>query len=1049
MLISNAKKLLEHLSIANILKIMGYEVEKESHMLCPFHSESNPSFYIYGSRAKCFGCGWSGDSFDLIRSLNNDCTMEEALIWIEENADALLPRNTEFDRKRISKTNETKEKKERYWKEFIEASQEALIETTVGKRAVDWMFERGAYISGEIPNLFGVFVSSFFEKKNINFTRYKKKIREDSIVFPYYTLPNTLTAIKFRDIRESASNVSFLIVNNDNIGFFALNHQPPKDSKENSIIIMEGEVDVIVFLTQQLKEFSPYNFFPTTCCSGSGITKYISCLYKLGYTKPLLFLDNDSGGNKILKGILASSFVIGENLFVISPSDYKRGEDPASYTKRYIETGKPLNRMFENLFGKSSKLSASNYLAHMVLNDFLENRDISKINDDDKYELWRSLAEIINEYKLSGLSSYEYLKVIHKEITKWPEFKTLPYEDLTHSIFKMVTEGQVIKFLGGTFVSRPDGYYLKCKKSDEDIQITDFILIPYIRIEKDFIFEVKDSSGNLEEKKYVTLSATDMSSKAAFRTALNAQVPGLQVTWIDVMPNFLAVLSKQCVPTSYLQCYGWQLKDKKNPVDFYGNGWRIKDGKWEPWTPLIKDRALMDIKAFEESFRDYTHDKDVLRNAFKEYVNLFPKLTDDENISCLLVGFSISGLIKPLLNFKRGMLVIEGAPETGKTELATACNVLFTPFSFESGHLQISATSTITAFTILLSKSCGLPVILDDLKHTNIIRITGLTLEAMIQNYYDGQFRYRSNAELSIPTGFNPVGNLFCTAEMIPSGDAGVESRLLTITIGHGYNDVLVNFRTLEKLEERGADIPKLLPSFVQYLSKLDWQKTEKRRAYQIMNEIMERSRTSTFYTTSFLGLLYLKEYAKNILGFSQYDLNPLQKHIKNFKEYCQKVNKLKRNNDWKDKYDKKQERKKRVVPSKIDREDSKLPVGGYYPNEIGYKFLEEVSSFIDNGEFSVKGINQSLGIQVGHLDIKNKVVWLDPHVLFSALGVKKSEQFPPKSAGSVIRHLKLDVDARINKRGEPGYSRQLPIPIKDFKLFSSAVLTRVKQLSL
>jgi hypothetical protein len=38
--------------------------------LCPFHTEKNPSFFVFrGSRFRCFGCGEGGDAVDFIQKL--------------------------------------------------------------------------------------------------------------------------------------------------------------------------------------------------------------------------------------------------------------------------------------------------------------------------------------------------------------------------------------------------------------------------------------------------------------------------------------------------------------------------------------------------------------------------------------------------------------------------------------------------------------------------------------------------------------------------------------------------------------------------------------------------------------------------------------------------------------------------------------------------------------------------------------------------------------------------------------------------------------------
>jgi len=39
--------------------------------LCPFHEEKTPSFFVFKSRFKCFGCGVSGDAIEFIMRVQN------------------------------------------------------------------------------------------------------------------------------------------------------------------------------------------------------------------------------------------------------------------------------------------------------------------------------------------------------------------------------------------------------------------------------------------------------------------------------------------------------------------------------------------------------------------------------------------------------------------------------------------------------------------------------------------------------------------------------------------------------------------------------------------------------------------------------------------------------------------------------------------------------------------------------------------------------------------------------------------------------------------
>lgn len=65
-------------------------LKKNSPILCPFHSETQPSFYYYAekNRFKCFGCGISGDVIDLHRfwmqKLGKSVSFYNAVIQLNE-----------------------------------------------------------------------------------------------------------------------------------------------------------------------------------------------------------------------------------------------------------------------------------------------------------------------------------------------------------------------------------------------------------------------------------------------------------------------------------------------------------------------------------------------------------------------------------------------------------------------------------------------------------------------------------------------------------------------------------------------------------------------------------------------------------------------------------------------------------------------------------------------------------------------------------------------------------------------------------------------------
>lgn len=56
-----------------------YQMKKKANkIICPFHSDKNPSLHVYEDGFKCFACGEYGDSVDLIAALYNFQLLEAA-----------------------------------------------------------------------------------------------------------------------------------------------------------------------------------------------------------------------------------------------------------------------------------------------------------------------------------------------------------------------------------------------------------------------------------------------------------------------------------------------------------------------------------------------------------------------------------------------------------------------------------------------------------------------------------------------------------------------------------------------------------------------------------------------------------------------------------------------------------------------------------------------------------------------------------------------------------------------------------------------------------
>lgn len=1050
MLIKDTQTLLEYLPLEKTLHVLGIDTTyKGSNILCPFHQETSASFHIYGPYGKCFGCNWSGDSFTAIKQLQEFSSTSEVLHWIDDNAASLLPATVQLDTKTLQKNAGVDEEATKFWAKFIKTGNDALEDTDTGRAITEWLSTRGCWVNTDRELCYGAFDLKYFqeklgEKELIKYFGKNFKFMQSAVMFYYYELPNLLASIKFRDFSRGSKASLFKRIRK-NIGFYAINLCPPQDD-DNTIIITEGEIDAEACLSWQIKMNPSGRFFPITCCSGAAISKNISLLYKYGYNKILLWLDNDSGGDSNLQKIMTEAFDKGDSVFIIYPSDYQEGEDPADYIRRHMEVGARLSDLFGKIFSPNSKMAASTYIAKRAVNMFNRN---GTLDDDERWNLWRHIAKTMEQYKLSGTPSFEYLKQVHKDITKWPELEGLRLDELTYSISNKVRSGKEIRFLNGSVTVKPDGYYIisKTKKGEEpdEIKLTNFTLDPiaqYTGQDDTINYKFRLHKVGLNHNPTIILTSAQLGNQSQFRNAMLSQVSGIQIEWTDrIMPNFLACLTEKCARAEDIKRLGWQDVVPGKPLEFCGVGWHVKDGEFRLWDDLLISDMLSDM--LDEGVLDqYSQDLPVLQDGAKEYINFVRHATSDLAISGLIAGYYISGLFKPLIDMRRGALALEGPPENAKTEGSQAFGGIFYPYKMDCRKLLMSATSTVTALELRFSYLSGIPLTYDDIKSVNTSRGNTHT-ESMIQNYYDGQVRQRATQKLTIHKAAPPLANLILNGEHIPTGDAGVESRLLTIEVGEKEGAIAINPEALDRLAEHGQNAPKILPRFVQFLCKQNWGKISDDIK---KHGILAHGRVSVYYNSALVGLKLFRQFLCEDLCLTLNEVAPLDETIDTFEAHIKKIASVRNGNisTLKGKFESKIKKKVDVDYTVFKTEN----IGNYAPNTPGYQLLQEVSSLIDTGQFVIEGINiERTGIHVGHLEHSLKVVWLEPHIVLNYLE-KNGSSFTKKSMGSLTRQLVLDKDAQKAKKSQHVFRRRWPIKIDDFCCFSEIIKERVEQLN-
>lgn len=68
----------ERVSLRELVKFYGLDVDRGGFACCPFHNERNPSFKVYEDHYHCFGCGEHGDHVDFVQKLYGITNIEAA-----------------------------------------------------------------------------------------------------------------------------------------------------------------------------------------------------------------------------------------------------------------------------------------------------------------------------------------------------------------------------------------------------------------------------------------------------------------------------------------------------------------------------------------------------------------------------------------------------------------------------------------------------------------------------------------------------------------------------------------------------------------------------------------------------------------------------------------------------------------------------------------------------------------------------------------------------------------------------------------------------------
>lgn len=418
---------------------------------CPFHNEKTPSFVVSSERQiwHCFGCSKGGDCFTFLMEYEH-LEFREAL--------RILAKKTgiELEESEHNKT-ETSVKERIYGLNRLSAEfyHYLLLNHNVGKKALDYLQKREiasstikTYLLGFAPRIGNVLSRYLMQKKG-----YKKEdlfeaglsilkrgevfdFFTDRIIFPLFDHRANIIGFSGR-ILDSLSNIKSKYINTKETlvyhkgnTFFGINIAINDMKKEDRVIIMEGEFDVISAYQQGIKN--------AAAVKGTALTENQLNLISRFAKRISLCFDADSAGSEALKrsipiiekkGLSASVIVIKDK-----DPDEAIKNDPIAFKKAVKED--------------------------IPLYDFILEKTLS-IFDKNTIDGKRKISDDL----------LQYFSQIENEIVKEHYLRLLGRE-LSISFESMVRQADKIKnklLLGNSFISKVNQTNVSDKRTSEEL----------------------------------------------------------------------------------------------------------------------------------------------------------------------------------------------------------------------------------------------------------------------------------------------------------------------------------------------------------------------------------------------------------------------------------------------------------------------------------------------------------------------------------------------------------------------------------------------------
>lgn len=306
--------------------------------LCPFHTEKSPSFVVSPERQiwHCFGCGKGGDCFTFLMEY-------EKLEFVE--ALRILARRVGVVLSEVSYAGQSLSQKEKLYRlnrMALDFYHYLLTKHPVGKKALSYLQEsRG--LKQQVVDTFALgFAPSLGTALVAYLTQKKKSSKEDiiaaglgfykngrltdffanRIIFPIIDHRDNVVGFAGRVLDDSAKiskyiNTRETLVYHKGSILFGLNIAKEHIKKENTILIVEGEFDVISLFQEGVGI--------AVAVKGTALTDNHASLIARFTKKVVLSFDKDAAGKDAVKRSLSA---LEKKEFDVYILEMPSGKDP-------------------------------------------------------------------------------------------------------------------------------------------------------------------------------------------------------------------------------------------------------------------------------------------------------------------------------------------------------------------------------------------------------------------------------------------------------------------------------------------------------------------------------------------------------------------------------------------------------------------------------------------------------------------------------------------------------------------------------------------------